>query len=187
MSGFRTPQIASGRWSDRIKINSGGKTKREVKGENLADKGLYQEFDEYHDPYLSWSNEKDLPIGREDIENVFLELTELFGFQMDSTKNIFDYFMRLLDSRASRMSPNTALRSLHADYIGGPSSNFKKWYFAAQLDIDDTVGFRNLGRGPGSLKDGVLSLEESEKRWLINMSLLSARDSVVQLALYLLI
>ncbi|CDR43715.1 CYFA0S12e03532g1_1 [Cyberlindnera fabianii] len=187
LSGFRTPQIASGRWSDRIKINSGGKTKREVKGENLADKGLYQEFDEYHDPYLSWSNEKDLPIGREDIENVFLELTELFGFQMDSTKNIFDYFMRLLHSRASRMSPNTALRSLHADYIGGPSSNFKKWYFAAQLDIDDTVGFRNLGRGPGSLKDGVLSLEESEKRWLINMSLLSARDSVVQLALYLLI
>ena len=48
--------------------------------------------------------------------------------------------MQLLDSRASRMSPNQALLTLHADYIGGHSANYRKWYFAAQLDLDDAVG-----------------------------------------------
>ncbi len=41
------------------------------------------------------------------------------------------------------MSPDQALLSLHADYIGGDSANFKKWYFAAQLDLDDEVGFKH--------------------------------------------
>ena len=48
--------------------------------------------------------------------------------------------MQLLDSRASRMSPNQVLISLHADYIGGHNANYRKWYFAAQLDLDDAIG-----------------------------------------------
>ena len=55
-------------------------------------------------------------------------------------RNMFDFLMQLLDSRASRMSPNQALLTLHADYIGGPHANYRKWYFAAQLDLDDTIG-----------------------------------------------
>ena len=47
--------------------------------------------------------------------------------------------MHLLDSRASRMTPNQALLTVHADYIGGAHANYRKWYFAAQLDLDDAV------------------------------------------------
>ena len=38
------------------------------------------------------------------------------------------------------MSPNQALLTLHADYIGGLHANYHKWYFAAQLDLVDAVG-----------------------------------------------
>lgn len=48
--------------------------------------------------------------------------------------------MQQLDSRASRMTPDQALLTLHADYIGGWHANYRKWYFAAQLDLDDAVG-----------------------------------------------
>ena len=48
--------------------------------------------------------------------------------------------MQLLDSQASPMSPNQALLSLHADYIGGHNANYRKWYFAAQLNLDDVIG-----------------------------------------------
>ena len=48
--------------------------------------------------------------------------------------------MHLLDSRASRMSPNQVPLTLHADYIEGLRANYCKWYFAAQLDLDDAVG-----------------------------------------------
>lgn len=55
-------------------------------------------------------------------------------------RNMFDFLMQSLDSRASRMSPNQALLTLHADYIGGQHANYRKWYFAAQLNLDDAVG-----------------------------------------------
>ncbi|ODV58493.1 1,3-beta-glucan synthase [Ascoidea rubescens DSM 1968] len=109
---------------------------------------------------------------------------------------MFDHLLRLLDSRGSRMPPHLALRSLHADYIGGTNSNFKKWYFAAQLDIDDTIGFKNT-KSDGDLKRNArskldqtslefFSIEESKKKWAINMKNLSSHDCIVQLALYLL-
>ncbi|KAJ7430557.1 family 48 glycosyltransferase, partial [Mycena latifolia] len=55
-------------------------------------------------------------------------------------RNMFDFLMQQLDSRASRMSPNQALLTLHADCIGGQDANYRKWYLAAQLDLDDAVG-----------------------------------------------
>lgn len=64
-----------------------------------------------------------LPI--EQIEDIFIDLTNKFGFQRDSMRNMFDHFMTLLDSRSSRMSPEQALLSLHADYIGGDTANYK--------------------------------------------------------------
>jgi 1,3-beta-glucan synthase len=104
----------------------------------------------------------------------------------------FDFIMQLLDSRASRMSPSQALLMLHADYIGGPHANYRKWYFAAQLDLDDAVGqSQNPGiqrlkkgarLGPGSGKD----LNAALNNWRQAMLNMSAYDRVRQIALYLL-
>ena len=49
----------------------------------------------------------------------------------------FDLVVQLLDSRASRMSPNQALLTLHADHNRGQHANYYKWYFAAWLYLDD--------------------------------------------------
>ncbi|KAK8117859.1 uncharacterized protein PG998_006140 [Apiospora kogelbergensis] len=65
----------------------------------------------------------------EEIEDIFLDLTGKFGFQRDSMR--------------------AAL--LHADYIGGDNANYRKWYFAAHLDLDDAVGFANM-KGKGKKK-----------------------------------
>jgi 1,3-beta-glucan synthase len=145
-------------------------------------------FCEYYDPYPQWSSKQELPIQRDEIESIFLQLMDMFGFQLDSTRNMYDYLLRLLDSRASRMSPTKALRTLHADYIGGINSNFKLWYFAAQLDIDDSFGFKNVkvGRTSRNGKKSILSFEQAETQWYTNMTKLSPTDCIVQLALYLL-
>lgn len=105
-----------------------------------------------NDPYPAWTADPQSPVSIEQIEDVFIDLTNKFGFQRDSMRNIFDLFMTLLDSRTSRMSPDQALLSVHADYIGGDTANYKKWYFAAQLDMDDEVGFRNMNLGKLSRK-----------------------------------
>ena len=58
--------------------------------------------------------------------------------------------MTLLDSRASRMSPNQALLTVHADYIGGTHANYRKWYFAAQLNLDDA---KKIERSTGTERE----------------------------------
>lgn len=168
-SGFKTPtNINSSRWRD-YGFDSG----LERKGHIFVEKGVYDTFDRYHDPYPNWAGD-DVPISRENMESIFILLTEIFGFQLDNTKNMFDYLLRLLDSRASRMTPVAALRSLHADYISGQSSNFKKWYFAAKMYLDD------LGDSPNC------TVEEAERAWKTKMRNLAHEECVVQLGLYLL-
>jgi 1,3-beta-glucan synthase len=101
--------------------------------------------------------------------------------------------MQLLDSRSSRMPPAQALLTLHADYIGGPNANYRKWYFAAQLDLDDAVGQtqnpglnrlksvkRRTGRGAEK------QLNSALERWRQAMNNMSAYDRTRQIALYLL-
>ncbi|EGS22242.1 1,3-beta-glucan synthase component-like protein [Thermochaetoides thermophila DSM 1495] len=156
------------------------------------------------EPYPAWTSDAQIPLSKEEIEDIFLDLTAKFGFQRDSMRNMYDHFMTLLDSRASRMTPNQALLSLHADYIGGDNANYRKWYFAAQLDLDDQVGFANLkGRKKGKKGkkndqpqseaemlqelEGDDSLEAAEYRWKTRMNKMSQHDRVRQLALYLLI
>lgn len=104
------------------------------------------------EPYPAWTAENQIPLSKEEIEDIFIDLANKFGFQRDSMRNMYDHFMTLLDSRSSRMTPNQALLTLHADYIGGDNSNYKKWYFAAQLDLDDEVGFRNMQIGKANRK-----------------------------------
>jgi len=159
------------------------------------------------EPYPAWTSDAQIPLSKEEIEDIFLDLTSKFGFQRDSMRNMYDHFMTLLDSRASRMTPNQALLSLHADYIGGDNANYRKWYFAAHLDLDDAVGFanskaKNLKRKAKNKKkknadnnneeetlqdlEGDDSLEAAEYRWKTRMNRMSQHDRVRQIALYLL-
>jgi 1,3-beta-glucan synthase len=164
------------------------------------------------EPYPAWTSEAQIPCTKEEIEDIFLELTAKFGFQRDSMRNMYDHFMTLLDSRASRMSPNQALLSLHADYIGGENANYRRWYFAAHLDLDDAVGFSNMKLGKASRRtrkarraakkkagenpeneqqtldayEGDNSLEAAEYRWKTRMNRMSQQERVRQIALYLL-
>ncbi|ODV58132.1 glycosyltransferase family 48 protein [Ascoidea rubescens DSM 1968] len=166
-----------------------------------------------NDPYPAWSADNQAPVKLEDIEDVFIDLSNKFGFQRDSMRNMFDHFMTLLDSRASRMSPSFALLSLHADFIGGETANYKKWYFAAHLDLDDQVGFANMNIGKLSKKakkaskkakkaalnanqenveetlhdlEGDNSLEAANYRWKHEMNKLTPIEKVRDIALYLL-
>ncbi|KII88524.1 glycosyltransferase family 48 protein [Plicaturopsis crispa FD-325 SS-3] len=147
------------------------------------------------EPYPAWSAERQVPISTEEIEDIFLDLTQKFGFQRDSMRNTFDFLMQLLDSRASRMSPNQALLTLHADYIGGQHANYRKWYFAAQLNLDDAVGQSQnpglqrlksvkglAGGNAGSSKH----LDSALNRWRNAMNSMSQYDRLRQIALYLL-
>ncbi|KAI9788617.1 MAG: 1,3-beta-D-glucan synthase [Peltula sp. TS41687] len=162
------------------------------------------------EPYPAWTSDAQIPLSKEEVEDIFMDLTAKFGFQRDSMRNMYDHFMTLLDSRASRMTPNQALLSLHADYIGGDNANYRKWYFAAHLDLDDAVGFANmkLGKASRSTKkarkaakkkgdprneeqtlealEGDNSLEAAEYRWKTRMNRMSQHDRVRQVALYLL-
>ncbi|GAB7361321.1 hypothetical protein MBLNU230_g1377t1 [Neophaeotheca triangularis] len=165
------------------------------------------------EPYPAWTSEAQIPLSKEEIEDIFLDLTAKFGFQRDSMRNMFDHMMVLLDSRGSRMSPNQALLSLHADYIGGENANYRRWYFAAHLDLDDAVGFASMKLGKGNRAtrkarkaakkkkgeqnladeaetlesmEGDDSLEAAQYRWKTRMNRMSQHDRVRQVALYLL-
>lgn len=146
------------------------------------------EFGVATDPYPGWGPEDQVPITTKQIKSIFARLTAIFGFQKDSSENMFDYLMRMLDSRASRLGPFNALRTLHGDYIGGPNANFRKWYFAAEIDIDDAYGWLNVKRDGTIRKTGdkIPSTEKSIEQWYKNMLKLSASDYVTQVALYLL-
>ncbi|GJN76561.1 1,3-beta-D-glucan synthase [Purpureocillium lilacinum] len=161
------------------------------------------------EPYPAWSSDANIPLSKEEIEDIFMDLTAKFGFQRDSMRNMYDHFMTLLDSRASRMPPNQALLTLHADYIGGDNANYRKWYFAAQMDLENVTGLSNAqtqksrrkNKGKKKNKSGgdpennpdILegleddyTLEASEQRWLARMNRMSQHDRARQVALYLL-
>ncbi|KAL9107123.1 MAG: hypothetical protein Q9227_007903 [Pyrenula ochraceoflavens] len=164
------------------------------------------------EPYPAWTSDAQIPLSKEEIEDIFLDLTAKFGFQRDSMRNMYDHFMTLLDSRASRMTPNQALLSLHADYIGGDNANYRRWYFAAHLDLDDAVGFANMKLGKANRRtrkarkaakkknaqnaqnetemleamEGDNSLEAAEYRWKTRMNRMSQHDRARQIALFLL-
>lgn len=153
------------------------------------------------EPYPAWSQEANIPLSKEEIEDVLIDLANKFGFQKDSCRNIYDFLMIQLDSRSSRMSPNQALLTLHADYIGGEHANYRKWYFAAQLDLDDAIGQVNnpglarvrsvarkgkKGKSPIEATAQGKSLSTATQRWRTAMNNMSQYDRLRQVALYLL-
>ncbi|CAG8459552.1 671_t:CDS:2 [Ambispora gerdemannii] len=132
--------------------------------------------------YASWSSDDHkVPVPKEEIEDIFTELTDKFGFQKQSMRNIFDLLMCMLDSRASRMSPSQALLTLHADYIGGEHANYRKWYFATRMDLDDVLVDEN---NPSDLPNQDNDLDE---QWNQRMNQMSHYDRIRQLALWLLL
>ncbi|KAI0246237.1 1-3-beta-glucan synthase [Lactifluus subvellereus] len=147
----------------------------------------------YREPYPAWGAVRTIPLSMKEIKEIFLDLQQKFGFQRDSMRNMSDFTMHLLDSRASRMSPNQALLSLHADYIGGQHANYRKWYFAAQLNLDDAVSHtQNMGLQPlrskrgGGRNHSEKSLTNALERWRQAMDNMSQYDRMRQIALYLL-
>ena len=48
-----------------------------------------------YDPYPAWSADKQIPISYEEIEDIFLDLTQKFGFQRDSMRNQVRYVKML--------------------------------------------------------------------------------------------
>lgn len=139
---------------------------------------FFKNFEYDYDPYPMW-DDKDAPIKKAEIALIFKNLSEMFGFQADNEKNMYDYFLRLLDSRASRMNPLQAITSLYLDYIGGKHANFRKWYFASKCDDDD---FRSKTKTTASL-----DIRKLKELWLDNFQSLTIKDYVTQISLYLLI
>ncbi|KAJ9124246.1 1,3-beta-D-glucan synthase [Naganishia vaughanmartiniae] len=148
------------------------------------------------EPYPAWNSDANIPLSKEEIEDVLIDLANKFGFQKDSCRNVFDFLMIQLDSRSSRMSPNQALLTLHADYIGGEHANYRKWYFAAQLDLDDAIGAAQnpglsrvksvRGKKKKPLTAQEKSLDSAVSRWRTAMNNMSQYDRLRQIALFLL-
>ncbi|KAF9584182.1 1,3-beta-D-glucan synthase [Lunasporangiospora selenospora] len=151
-------------------------------------------------PYPSWTPEKQAPLTVEEIEGIMLDLTRKFGFQQDNMRNQFEAFMTMLDSRASRMGAMQALTTVHADYIGGEHANYRKWYFAAQLDLDDHMGYhsapgknKKVNRNSMAPQPGAVTVEAhdnlamAEEHWKMRMNQMTHFDRARQVALYLLV
>ncbi|CDO68303.1 Glycosyltransferase Family 48 protein [Trametes cinnabarina] len=162
-------------------------------GTSIAPSNPFADLPGSSEPYPAWSADRQIPMSTEEIEDIFLDLAQKFGFQKDSMRNMFDFLMTLLDSRASRMSPNQALLTVHADYIGGQHANYRKWYFAAQLNLDDAVGqsqnpgLQRLRSVKGNVKTAsTKSLDSALNRWRNAMNNMSQYDRLRQVALYLL-
>jgi 1,3-beta-glucan synthase len=43
------------------------------------------------EPYPAWSADRQIPMSTEEIEDIFLDLTQKFGFQRDSMRNMASY------------------------------------------------------------------------------------------------
>ncbi|KAF7582504.1 1,3-beta-glucan synthase subunit FKS1, domain-1 family protein [Clavispora lusitaniae] len=71
--------------------------------------------------------------------------------------------MTMLDSRASRLGPVNALKSIHGDYIGGINSNFRKWFFATEMDTQ-------AGNSSGSLCSSLAASRNSWKAYIQNLT-----------------
>ncbi|EEU34586.1 uncharacterized protein NECHADRAFT_88969 [Fusarium vanettenii 77-13-4] len=149
------------------------------------------------DPYPAWASDARRPLATEEIEEIFLQLTDTLGFQRESMRNMFDHLMTLLDSRASRMPAEKALVSLHADYIGGRNANYRTWYFAAYFDLDAQDGSPSntthadgqtdsAGESNSAEATGGDEFQLAEERWQRRMQNMPPQERVRQLALYLL-
>ena len=136
-------------------------------------------------PYPAWGPEDQIPITYRELTDTFEKIGSKFGFQKDSIKNMTEHLMVMLDSRASRISPQLALDTLHADYIGGINANYRKWYFASEMDTyDQTEQEKSVAADIGDEHE---QLSRMEEKWLLSMRQLTNPEKVRDLALHLLL
>jgi hypothetical protein len=86
---------------------------------NLGDFGASQ-YNTGSEPYPAWGAERNIPLSKEEIEDIFLDLQQKFGFQRDSMRNMvrFEYcvprhpvlVIHSLPSSISRCTCLTAVR-----------------------------------------------------------------------------
>lgn len=141
--------------------------------------------DENERLYPSWGPDDNVPISINEIEAILNRLQKVFLFQVDNVKNMLSYLMTLLDSRASRLGPHLALRTIHGDYIGGPNANFRKWYFAAEMEIDDLPRKYEVKQKSRSGR-AAENLQHAQNQWQARMCRLSPQELVTHVGLYLL-
>jgi len=103
--------------------------------------------------------------------------------------------MQHLEKRASRMSPDRALLTLHSEYIGGQHANYRKWYFYSQLGFGAALEpaptpesphaqSRNHSRSKFAPR---ASLSASLEKWRRAMNNMNQYDRVRHIALYMLL
>lgn len=56
-------------------------------------------------PYPAWASDKQIPISMEEIEDIFLDLTQKFGFQRDSMRNMVRPSLSLIST--PHLSPSS--------------------------------------------------------------------------------
>lgn len=139
------------------------------------------------DEYPGWDSGANAPLTLKEIKQILFKIQTIFGFQEDSAQNMFEYFMALLDSRALRMGSYMALRSLHGDYIGGPNANYRKWYFATEMDTEIQGKSFDGGSLPHHEYNERDSIKCAENLWLRQMANQSSLDYATQILLYLLV
>lgn len=50
--------------------------------------GPFAEYPGAADPYPAWTPDRSIPISMEEIEDIFIDLQQKFGFQRDSMRNM---------------------------------------------------------------------------------------------------
>ncbi|KAG2233571.1 hypothetical protein INT48_009358 [Thamnidium elegans] len=136
-------------------------------------------------PYPAWGPEDAIPVTYKELETTFIAIGKKFGFQHDSVRNMIEHLMIMLDSRASRITPQLALDTLHADYIGGDNANYRKWYFASQMDMYEQTEQEKLLAA--DIGDEHEQLRRTEEKWMLRMRNLTNHEKLRDLALYLLL
>jgi 1,3-beta-glucan synthase len=134
-------------------------------------------------PYPAWGPEDAIPVPLKHLDDLFADIGKKFGFQQDSIKNMAEHLKVMLDSRASRLTPQLALDTLHADYIGGETANYRKWYFASQMDqYDQSEQEKQAAQDVGDQHEQLARMEE---KWSLRMRQLTNQEKARDLALYL--
>lgn len=164
--GFETPFLARNNLPSSINELLGDRSSVFINFHDIPDirSGKPQKGRDWNSrSYPAWKSTPDakVPITIDEIANIFGDMRRVFGFQYDSMRNMFDHLMVMLDSRASRMGTQLALVTLHADYIGGFNANFRRWYFASQLDMDDAVGFENVDLHGNLIRSKMSDIQKS--------------------------
>ena len=57
-------------------------------GPPFADFGVQNQYEQGREPYPAWSADRQIPLSKEEIEDIFLDLQQKFGFQRDSMRNM---------------------------------------------------------------------------------------------------